>query len=185
MSVLPEDLAIFSLDFGTIVLGANQIKIRRKTPSGSLFLKDVKGQLLLDTFGNNKYKVKPGPLMERLGHFNDVHVKYNNNWDTLLTEAKKTIKMSSAKPAKQTSDDSVIGSKFTGSKFTTSSHYETITGKLPPTSWSRLKILSALVKQHYSNKQLRLLADYADVDSRITTTEILRTKLADHFDLYG
>ena len=62
-------------------------------------------------------------------------------------------------------------------------HYKTITGDSAPTSFSRPKMRSLLVKQHYSNKQLRLLGDHAGIDSRITTTETLRTKLAEQFQL--
>jgi hypothetical protein len=167
MSVLPEDLAIFSLGFGTIVLGANQIKIRRKTPSGSLFLKDVKGQLLLDTFGNNKYKVKPGPLMERLGHFNDVHVKYNNNWDTLLTEAKKTIKMSSTKPAKP-------------AKQTIQKSPSTPTKK--PTNNQPKKSPAFHVEFDLTEIQLRNLCDNASIrHNHIKKSSTLASKLATHY----
>ena len=63
------------------------------------------------------------------------------------------------------------------------SHYEFITGKLPPTSWNRPQMRSALVKQHYSNMRLRTLADHAGIDSRITVTDTLRTKLTQHYNL--
>ena len=81
------------------------------------------------------------------------------------------------------SDNSVLGDKFDGSKAVLAVHYKTITGKRPPVSWNRPQIRSALIKQHYSNDQLRLLGNHAGIDSRITTTDTLRTKLTEHYSI--
>ena len=62
-------------------------------------------------------------------------------------------------------------------------HYESIVGTAAPVSFSRPKMRSLLIMQHYSVEQLRTLADSVSTDGRITTAATLRTKLIAHFDL--
>ena len=100
MTVSAEELAIFSINRGTIVLGGNKIKIVGKSPHGSLLLRDIKGKLLQNAFGKDTYTAKPGPLINKLGDFTDLHVKYNKNWDSTLTRATEIINKSPAKVTK-------------------------------------------------------------------------------------
>jgi len=58
-----------------------------------------------------------------------------------------------------------------------------MTWKFLPTKWNCPKMYSALVKQHYSNEQLRNLADHAGTDPRITFIDTLHTKLTEHYNL--
>jgi hypothetical protein len=64
------------------------------------------------------------------------------------------------------------------------SHYETVTGKLPPWSWSRSKVRLALVDTHYSNEQLLLVADYAGLNGPGAGVDHIRQLIRLHFNLH-
>jgi len=93
-----EDLSVFSLNHGVIVVGTNHIRINYKSLKGDLFLQDTKGQLLKKLFGCSMHTASPGPLCDKLkkGVFgtnfykHTILVKGNDKWD--LAKAKSMFK---------------------------------------------------------------------------------------------
>ena len=80
-------------------------------------------------------------------------------------------------------EDDDICTAFSGSKSVVQRHFEYIVGTAAPVSFSRPKMRSLLIMQHYSSEQLRTLADSVSIDGRITTAAALRSKLIAHFGL--
>lgn len=109
------------------------------------------------------------------------------------TKAKKSPAASPAKaPAKAPASPGGAGpskapvnlmlyNNFTGGKATVSQHYAAVAETSPAKSWSAKQMRSTLLSDHYSNEQLRQLADGAGIDARIKKPEILRKKLGEHF----
>ena len=84
-------------------------------------------------------------------------------------------------PLHRDQPENAVYTNFVASRAAVAVHYADVSGEDPAKSWTADKMRSRLISDHYSDEQLRLLANGAGIHGSIKKAETLRTHLGKHF----
>ena len=84
-------------------------------------------------------------------------------------------------PLHRDQPENAIYTNFVSSRATVAAHYTDVADEEPAKSWTADKMRSRLINDHYSDEQLRQLANGAGIHGSIKKADTLRTHLGKHF----